>query len=256
MGEVNQFHRPLMGGIKIVSAELVQGSLVVKGGGTLTGLATRHLDNRQVLVTNLHVMTGLNNIFVVSGDEEMYQELAHSANRVGDAFVPASVSPHGNNAADVAMCELLDNVLADFGVHSESHGIRHVIAGMEEPMAGDKLLVVGSTGGEGIVTVRATDRTFAGRGYDFTGQVLLDARQRPLMRGDSGAPCLVEQSPGRYRLCCIVTFGGGNSGYATPATVAERELGITFGYQSKITTRSEENMGIPILTSEGFAGQR
>ena len=54
----------------------------------------------------------------------------------------------------------------------------------------------------------------------------------------------------------IASAGGGGNILASNAAVVEAKLGITFGYQPQITTRSEENMDTPILTSEGFEGQR
>ena len=259
MGDAKSFHRPLQGGTRVTSAIAEHGRLVYQSGGTLTGLATRNSDQKKVLVTNLHVMTGDSNEYQPSGNEEMYQEVAASDKKVGSQLTSVEVMSGQDNIADVAMCELLDGVEADFGIHSPSHGIRQVIAGVEEPMADDELTVVGIAGGEGIVTVLEVNKTVPlSSGYTFTGAVRLDCRQRPILGGDSGAPCLVEDGPGRYRMCCIVFAAQlpGNVGWAFPASVAERGLGITFGYQPNIKTRSEENMGEPILTSEGFAGRR
>ena len=56
MADAEEFHRPLLGGIQVTSAEMVAGSLVRKNSGTLTGLATRNSDGKKFLVTNLHVM--------------------------------------------------------------------------------------------------------------------------------------------------------------------------------------------------------
>ena len=58
MGQTNTEHETLVAGIRIESKEDVGGTFRNYGGGTLTGLATRNADNKKVLVTNLHVMTG------------------------------------------------------------------------------------------------------------------------------------------------------------------------------------------------------
>ena len=56
MGDRNAYHRPVMAGIKIATKNT--GSSKKNSEGTLTGVATRLSDNKTVLVTNLHVMTG------------------------------------------------------------------------------------------------------------------------------------------------------------------------------------------------------
>ena len=48
MGNLTEFHRPLLAGIRIKSSAHDE-------YGTLTGLATRYEDGKRVLVTNLHV---------------------------------------------------------------------------------------------------------------------------------------------------------------------------------------------------------
>ena len=56
MGDRNTYHRPVMAGIKIATKN--RGCPEKNSEGTLTGVATRLSDNKTVLVTNLHVMTG------------------------------------------------------------------------------------------------------------------------------------------------------------------------------------------------------
>ena len=249
MGEINDRHRPLMAGIKIASSE---------NRGTLTGLATRDSDGKRVLVTNLHIVKL--SWLRPNGSEEVYQLDVSNPNRVGRLLSWVDVDPEGDNIADVAVCKLLPGVDAEFALHNHpDHDMRAVVAGVKEPMKGMELTMLGSTNGEGTVTVKEVNQRRLVDGVCFTGVTILDSSQRPTLGGDSGSPCLWKEDVRRYRMSCIVfaaVNGNPNEGWAFPASVAERELGITFGYQSEITTRSEENMGIPILTSEGFVGQR
>ena len=73
MVETNKSHRPLLSGIWVTSAKMVDGVLKPIQSGTLTAVATRNSDNKKVLVTCKHVLTG-NNLVSPSGDEGMYQE--------------------------------------------------------------------------------------------------------------------------------------------------------------------------------------
>ena len=56
MTEINTAHRPLIGGIQIVSARLEGSTPDPISSGTLTALATRKSDHQKVLVTCQHVM--------------------------------------------------------------------------------------------------------------------------------------------------------------------------------------------------------
>ena len=56
MGSASDCHRPLLGGLDFDSRTGYSGNLRRRGGGTLTGLATRNRDNQKVLYTCLHVM--------------------------------------------------------------------------------------------------------------------------------------------------------------------------------------------------------
>ena len=76
MTEINTTHRPLIGGIQIVSARLEGSTPDPISSGTLTALATRKSDQQKVLVTCLHVMSdgGLSLVHQpLEDDEEMYQ---------------------------------------------------------------------------------------------------------------------------------------------------------------------------------------
>ena len=231
MGLTLVSHRPLVAGIGISGSD---GSY-----GTLTGLATRNSDDKKVLVTNLHTVSLSG--WTVSGNEEIYQFAVSNANRVGrlytNSWVPVQTGLLQNNTADVAALELLSGVDAKFALHSHpSHDERPIIAGVIEPRVGMTLTMLGATSGEGTVTVRRIDQTRLIGGTRFTGLTILrgDSSSSPATGGDSGAPCLLHVGGGRYRMSCIV-FGGWHigsnfgEGFAFPASVAEKELGITFG---------------------------
>ena len=274
MGEIRSRHRPLLAGIGIKGSD---GSY-----GTLTGLATRNSDGEPVLVTNLHVVGGASR-WTVSGNECIYQWDVNDADKVGQLYTESGPDGSRNswvpvvtglrsllqkNIADVAALKLSDCVGAEFALHNHPiHDNRQVTPGVIEPRVDMKLTMLGATSGERTVTVRETDQTRPVWGTWFTGLTILRGSRLldpPSQGGDSGAPCLSQDDAGCYRMCCIA-FGEWNvsplglnigEGFAFPASVAERELGITFGYPYEITTRSEENMGIPVLTSEGFSGRR
>ena len=242
MGVTTSRHRPLLAGIGIKASD--------GRSGTLTGLATRHSDGKKVLVTNLHVVSTSG--WTVSGSEEMYQWAVNNADKVGrlyterllggsqESWVPVKTGLLQSNTADVAALELLPGVDADFDLHDHpNHGSRKVIAGVVEPRIGMKLTMLGATSGEGTVTVIRTGAARPVDGTGFTGLTILrgDSISRPGQGGDSGAPCLLEDDAGRYRMSCIV-LGGWNlgvpglnlgEGFAFPASVAEEKLGITFG---------------------------
>ena len=134
------------------------------------------------------------------------------------------------------MCELLPGVDAKFALHNHpDHDMRPVLAGVMEPTVDMELTVLGAGNGEGTVTVKQIDQTRLVDGVRFTGVTILDSSQRPILPGDSGAPCLFRHNAGRYRMSCIVlsTRGDGREGSAFRASIAERELGITFGDRKK-----------------------
>ena len=146
MGATNTHHRPLVSGIRIVSAKMLGSTLQSISRGTLTGLATRNSDGKKVLVTNLHVMIGGSGPMRPTGREEMYQESTRSANKkVGslpawDPDSPAWVPIVGgqDNIADVAMCELDEGVDAEFTLHDHpNHSSRKIIEGVVEPTKGN-----------------------------------------------------------------------------------------------------------------------
>ena len=235
MGATRSYHRPLVSGIQIKSGT-GSSSIRTVGAGTLTGLATRNSDGKKMLVTNMHVMAGEgdNGEFrEPTGNEEMYQDFLTSNKRVGTNLVWVPIASGQSNVADVAMCELGDDVDANFILHDHpNHGSRKIIAGVVEPTKGMELTMLGASTGERPVTVTEVgrDRNLNGRG--FTGLVKLNRRGGSIAwDGDSGAPCLFKVREGVYRIACIVFAASvlDPIAWAFPASVAERELGITFG---------------------------
>ena len=106
MTEINTTHRPLIGGIQIVSARLEGSRPDPISSGTLTALATRN--NQKVLVTCQHVMAGVGlggRFKNVNGDEEMYQPIADlEAYKVGNGATAEAFTSavQGTNRARIS----------------------------------------------------------------------------------------------------------------------------------------------------------
>ena len=196
MGVTNAYHRPLVSGIRIKSARREGNGLQPIGGGTLTGLATRNSDGKKLLVANLHIMAGLGDNYQFqepSGGEEMYQESVTANKKVGTlpawdpdnpAWVP--IVDGQDNVADVAICELDDNVTAEFTLHDHpTHTDRKIIEGVVEPTEDMTLTMLGATGGKGTVTIYEVGDEEEFGGTIFTGLTVLDCSQRPVRSGDS-----------------------------------------------------------------------
>ena len=239
--ETDKHHRPLVSGILIRSGKTENNTLREIAAGTLTGLATRNSDGKKVLVTNLHVMVGVDdngNLRNPSGTEEIYQETVTQSKKVG------TILPQGwvritsglNNSADVAICGLDDDVLADFTLHDNPHSRRQILQGTVEPVKNSDnpmqlTMMGGALGEESTATVTDVNKRKFVQGIGFIGVTVLDLSQNPSVPGDSGAAYLYKAGDGRYKMCCIgfASSLDGRTGFAFPASVAERELGITFG---------------------------
>ena len=230
-------HRPIMAGVATTSPANASGSSAYLG--TMTGPAVRNSDGKRVLVTNLHTLTGgYRN--APTGNEELYQPVTTSVNyKVGRILDWVPIDTSRNNIADVAISELLQGVDASYEPHVDSRSVdSHVVAGERviapgtvEPVVGMDLTYVGHKTRGTVARVKKVNRRVTVGGVTFTGVTVLDISRNPGDRGDSGAPCLFLVGHNRYRMSCIV-FGGnadGTEAYAFPASVAERELGITFG---------------------------
>ena len=218
MGATNAFHRPLVSGVWIESVKEVDNSPKAFSRGTLTGLATRNSDGKKVLVTNQHVMVGMQVLPGLierrvyqdpAGDEEMYQESLGANKKVGNNLSSVRIESGQHNVADVAMCELVDDVDAEFTLHDHpNHSSRTIIEGVVEPVDDSRnpmnLTMLGASGGESVVTVDQVNATKRVNGRTFTGVTVLDCSQRPAMGGDSGAACLFNVRDGIYQMSCIL----------------------------------------------------
>ena len=96
MGLPSDSHRPLRSGIEIRGGRLSHTRLEQTGRGTFTGLARERGTRTKVLVTNLHVLSGVdqfNSHKELAGDEEMYQSALPAEDRIPDCLegVPVSV---------------------------------------------------------------------------------------------------------------------------------------------------------------------
>ena len=242
MGVTNTFHRPLTAGIGISASD---GS-----SATLTGLATRRADGKRVLVTNRHLMATSaspnpeGEVFVYQPDD------SNIGHKVGKLLAWDHVSSEVDNVADVAIAELSPGIDAGFQLYNSTDNMGTILPGVEEPTTGMRLTVAGAEGGTDEVVVELVDEEIdlhtGGVTLTYTGVVLLNTTGRAIMEGDSGAPCLlpVENNPSAYRMSCVILSGrnisSANQGFAFPASVAEKELGIVFGRQNQITERVAE----------------
>ena len=167
------------------------------------------------------------------------------------AWLPVPTKQGQTLAADVAMCELEDGVAANFILHDHpNHGNRRIIAGTREPTEGMTLKMLGARTGEHTVTVQEVGLPEDFGGVDFEGVVKLTA-SGATSDGDSGAPCFYEVREGVYQLACIVfahNFLRNRTVYAFPASVAEREMGITFGKRAPTASASAPGTVDPSAT--------
>ena len=273
-------HRPVVAGVRIISSRNKtkdnpvtpedEGGIPFTGNtGTLTGLVTRNTDGKKFVVTNQHILTG-NVRTSPAGHEELYQETIPEAatgtyrldptKRLGggDGLAEGlAVTEAGPNTADVAMCSHDPDTEIGFLLHGHgSNSGRRVIPGTIDPVFDEdtlaysptELLMVGASGGEGLVDVRGVNQTRVvskGKGADkvnttFTGLIILDCTGRLAQEGDSGAPCLADMGDDEYKMVGIFFARefevddegrdvGSHVGYAFPASVAENGLGIRFG---------------------------
>ncbi len=140
------------------------------------------------------------------------------------------------NTADVAMCELLSGVAADFKLYDSNAGASHsgdrkIRSGTAEPTEQMTLTVLGNSSGERTVTVTGLNHTYINGDYGLNGVVELNYTGKKVVLGDSGAPCLLDLGNGEYRMVCIAIAAdvSRRKVLAFPASVAQEHLGITFG---------------------------
>ena len=271
-------HRPVDAGVRVISSrkktkdnpvttDVDEGGIPFTGNtGTLTGLVTRNTDGKKFVVTNQHVLCG-DVRTSPAGHEELYQQtIAEDTRRLdvnkriggGDGLAKGmAVTETGTNTADVAMCSHDPDAEIGFLLHGHgSNSGRRVIPGTIDPVFDEdtlaysptELLMVGASGGAGLVDVRGVNQTRVvskGKGADkvnmtFTGLIILDCTGRLAQEGDSGAPCLADMGDDEYKMVGIFFARelevddegrdvGSHVGYAFPASVAEAGLEVQFG---------------------------
>ena len=282
MGELTEKHRPIMAGIAIkrLGAASGPGAGDVVTYGTLTAVARRKSDQKNVLVTNLHVVSkkGAAEFYRLDGNESIYQFDASDANKVGTVYVEndknswLSTDPSDatTTIADLAALLVKDagtntEIATYLGVHlhdsTDAHALRPIVQPVKEPGVNMDLTYIGARAGAGPVTVADPSTTC---GYDeqavdketglpitvsfsYPNVVHIDRRTHRGFTGDSGSPLLWEDPDGNYHLCCI-NFTSAldendekdpNYSYAIRASLAERELGVTFGVKAPIAVPGE-----------------
>ena len=166
MADRKSLHETMVAGIRV-------------NHGTLTGAATRHLDGKKVLVTNLHIVS-LNRLNPKKGEEKLFQGDVEGVKRqVGSLLDWEPIVWGQKNVADVAICEISAGVDAEFVLHNHPvHDDRPVMAGVVEPWEDMKLTFLGSESGEATVTVKEVDEEEAIGGVRYIG------RARGLRWGD------------------------------------------------------------------------
>ncbi len=250
-------HRPLLAGVAI-TADVPDGRHTEVSAGTLTGLATRNEDNQLVLVTNIHVMSSLfrsstDDFRNPRGTEVMFQGRNYATDKVGDGLRYYAVTDGNDNLADVATCDLVDGVTAEFAMHSAPfpHTERVVIEGTAEPARTMELTMLGAWSGERTVTVPVLGEPFEVRNRRFTGVFRADGEGPRIVDGDSGAPLLLKVREGVYRMVGVM-FASSERGneqlaYAFPASVVEHVMGITFGVKLEDLDAAEQMGFTPTL---------
>ena len=187
---------------------------------------------------------------------------ANTENGPVTSFIPVG-SGDGASLGDVAAVELATGVSATFDVHVHEPGTNNhrqvpIVAGTIDPVyvpnpeewEKEFLTLFGATTGEHAVEVtshhdpanidiavfslRAEDL----RLYSFQNVFRLKRCEPPSEAGDSGAPLLKMDEYGNFRMSAIYFaakrpsyYDPYTQGYCFPASVAERELGVTFGTQ-------------------------
>ena len=244
MGNYAERHRPVMAGLRIKATRTIGGKPATARVGTLTGLATRNSDGKQVLVTCMHTMAhGFGN--AINHSEVMYQvDHQQKDDKIGTILYSDPVSLVSPNTVDVAYCALLGGVEASYEPHFHGHEYRpRIIPGTKTPKPKLELIVLGgNVGAKKVEVLRLVDKPLKVKDAsdvvaEFTGVVELGNTDLDsntsfkYLEGDSGAPCLFKVGENSYQMSAIL-FGGNEDGtkaYAFPASAAEKELKITFG---------------------------
>ena len=248
-------HRTLLSGLRIDALKNENGTYTKISGGTLTGLAVRNVDNKKVLVTCHHVMSGSTLVNAASGVEMHQSEYTAKgdagtttyshANKVGVLLdkVEWKDGITERDELDVAICELEAEVGAESTMHDHpTHTSRKIIQGVKEPERNLELTVLGANNGVFTVTIDDEDDAMWATGFDENGNAIrrrfehvirLDTGEEWINPGDSGAPCLYEEEEeeNRWKICGILFTGGlvTHTAYASSASKVQSALGITFG---------------------------
>ena len=266
MGLPNEYHETITAGLRIVAERPngdgtyspVDNPRATSPGGTISALAKDSL-GRAVVVTNLHVITGLlhNN---PRGGEKVYHHEADTIRRIGTvpaedldnpAWVERLITPQ-RNKLDACYAVLDDNDDFKFVLHGHAgpanlqgeyvHTERKIVSGTYDPVVGDTLLFLGRNSGEHEVTISSVDEPGAGEdpfnaaGFDYHQMILITSTV-DLLGGDSGAGLFKEVRPDEYQLACIFFANfkddqgaiDKRKGYACKASEVATALGITFG---------------------------
>ena len=271
-------HRPLRGGLGIRSYTGTERNLSYVDGGTLTGLATRNISNKRVLVTALHVMAGTDdedNFQNPSGNEMMFQGGSNWDKKVGSYIDWHPIDFENPNAVDLALLDLDDGVPAVYKPHgSDPHTDAIIIAGAQAPAKCMRVTMFGSVSGwrAGTIGEVNDEREFNGAEFDGIFHVRWDLS---VAEGDSGSPVLCEVVPGAvYRMVgVLVAFDGlrPQDSWAFWASKAEQVKGFTFGEKVPelalneaksfdatqyrlwhiLTDFSNDNLGLHTIDTEG-----
>ena len=204
----------------------------------------------------MHVMSSLMTLTDYRnprGTEVMFQGLDDTTDKVGDSLRYYAVTTGKDNTADVASCDLVEGVTAEFAMHSgtDPHTRRMIIEGTAEPAKTLELTMLGGVTGERTVTVDITDESFTHRGMRFANMFRVNAGARAEL-GDSGAPLLLKVREGVYRMVGVAFARMRTSPHlvwAFPASAAEFAMGITFGAKLENLDPTEQSGFIPSLYS-------
>ena len=240
------WHRPLMAGLYVEVK--TPGIRTRNASGTLSGLATSRRTNNALLATCLHVVTVAT--FARTRTEEMYQNDRDIADHlVARMYDSAPVSADATNSVDLAVLELESGVAAEFEAHNPDHDLGMIVSGSIPPRVAMTVYILGAISGVQRGTVFFVNEDLPFAGYDWYPVMVILPHERTLVRGDSGAPILYEDSPGIFRMCGVVLASDIDLGigYGLSAHIAESELEFFFGDNSILLDRNPNNLGLPLL---------
>ena len=278
MGQHRDHHRPLSGGLLCLCKRDIDPPTISPEAGTLGAVATKNGTNKKVLVTNLHVVAGVDivngkkRLRNLRGGEEMYQNSIHNeTHKIGINPQPVKLSLDEENEVDACYLELINEVCyepASFGLHSHPHGKKRIV-GSADAVYGDTV-EIWSMRKEGVYSGSVISTAFSGEtdGYRFRNLILVQHPDvsRPFV-GDSGSAVVRRIGESNKYHILGLAFAGDAASRVTwvcRARVIERELGITFGgtdtapYVEAMATAAPETAAIGDtvrLIGSGSCGQ-